>query len=68
MEMTTFKFDAFLSYTTQGDYHLARKVEAFLESFHKSFDKNNSFRALRICRDGSDFRRKNCQKACNIYQ
>ena len=37
--MADFKFDAFLSYTTHGDYRLARKIEAFLESFHKSLGK-----------------------------
>ena len=32
---TTYEFDGFLSYATRGNYVLCRRVEAFLESFHK---------------------------------
>ncbi len=52
-----FQYDAFLSYSTGADYTQARKVEAFLESFHKSLAPAGvSIRQMQICRDGSDFK------------
>jgi len=52
-----FQYDAFLSYSTSADYNQARKVEAFLESFHKSLGPAGvSLRPMQICRDGSDFK------------
>lgn len=52
-----YDFDAFCSYSTAADYSLVRKVESFLESFHKltSLEKEH-LRPLRVCVDGSDFR------------
>lgn len=51
-----FEYDAFLSYSTSADYQLARNLEAFLESFHRTKTREAiQFRELRICRDGSDF-------------
>jgi hypothetical protein len=50
-------FDAFLSYATRGNYLLCRRVEAFLEGFHRQVPSAEApLRALHICRDGSDFR------------
>lgn len=50
-------FDAFLSYATRGNYLLCRRVEAFLEGFHRQVPSaEGPLRALHICRDGSDFR------------
>jgi WD40 repeat protein len=54
---TGFQYDGFLSYSTRSDYKHARKVEAFLESFHKSFSSSDvTVRQMQICRDGSDFK------------
>ena len=47
-------FDAFLSYTTDPDGRLARRVESFLESFHGRVP-SLKLAPLQICRDGSDF-------------
>ena len=52
-----FQYDAFISYSTGADYARARKVEAFLESFHKALAPAGvPIKQLQICRDGSDFR------------
>ncbi len=63
----SFEFDAFLSYATDPDYAIARKVESFLESFHTKFRKIDRDRIgiekLNICRDDSDFRRFPSTKA-----
>ncbi|HYJ89381.1 MAG TPA: TIR domain-containing protein [Pyrinomonadaceae bacterium] len=54
---TTFQYDAFISYSTGGNYNQARKVEAFLESFHKALAPAGvSIKQMQICRDGSDFK------------
>lgn len=51
------EYDAFISYSTSADYKTARKVEAFLESFHQlSTQSGPALRHLQICRDGSDFK------------
>lgn len=56
-EQDGFQYDAFISYSTAPDYARARKVEAFLESFHKALAPAGvSIKQLQICRDGSDFR------------
>jgi WD40 repeat protein len=52
-----FAYDAFLSYSTAGDYTIARRVESFLEGFHKAVATASAgIRPLHVCRDGSDFR------------
>jgi len=52
-----FEFDAFLSYSTRGNYLLCRRVEAFLEGFHQRVAAGGpALRPLHLCRDGSDFR------------
>ncbi|MEM8558329.1 MAG: TIR domain-containing protein [Bacteroidota bacterium] len=54
-----YAFKAFLSYSTDPDYRLAREVERFLEAFHKSISQLPDGRnpePLKICRDGSDFK------------
>lgn len=52
-----FEFDGFLSYATRGNYVLCRRVEAFLEGFHKRVVSGGRvLRPLNICRDGSDLR------------
>jgi len=54
--MSSYIYDAFLSYSSKTDYERARKIEAFLESFHKSAGSSSvPVRQLQICRDGSDF-------------
>ena len=51
-----YKFDAFVSYSTDPDYILVRDIERFLESFHKlSTPEKIKLKKLEICRDGSDF-------------
>ena len=56
MTSNEFKYDLFLSYSTEPDYELSRKVESFLESFHNLIvDERYSLKSLQICRDGSDF-------------
>ncbi len=53
----THSFDAFLSYSTRGDYRISRRVEAFIERFHTVIARSGvDLPALRVCRDGSDFR------------
>lgn len=50
-------FHAFLSYSTRGDYRSSRRIEAFLESFHSVVGRSGvELPAIRVCRDGSDFR------------
>ena len=50
-------FDAFLSYSTRGDYWASRRAEAFLEGFHVILARGGvEVPRLRVCRDGSDFR------------
>lgn len=50
------KYDLFISYSTDPDYRLSRKIESFLESFHKINTQNEvELKELQICRDGSDF-------------
>ena len=52
----TFKYDAFVSSSTT-DYNNARRIEAFLEAFHKTpAPAGITIRQLQIYRDGSDFR------------
>lgn len=54
--MTTFAFDAFASYSTEPDYRLVQKTEAFLEGFHStSSGRKLKLRELKICVDGNDF-------------
>ncbi|MEO5999699.1 MAG: TIR domain-containing protein [Chitinophagaceae bacterium] len=49
-------FDLFISYSNDPDYQLSRKIEAFLESFHKlKTPKDVILKVLLACRDGSDF-------------
>src|SRR5215469_13555193 len=51
------QYDGFLSYATASDYQTARKVESFLESFHKlAPPAGASIRQLQVCRDASDFK------------
>jgi WD40 repeat protein len=53
----TAQYDGFLSYATTSDYENGRRVEAFLESFHKlTPPEGAAIGRLQICRDGSDFR------------
>lgn len=52
----TFTYNAFLSYRSTTDYNRARKIETFLEAFHKNAgSKSVAIPQLQICRDGSDF-------------
>jgi WD40 repeat protein len=52
-----FQYDAFISYSSRVDYSSARKIESFLESFHRlPVPPGSSIRPLQICRDGSDFK------------
>jgi hypothetical protein len=49
-------FAAFISYTTNPDYQLSRRVESFLESFHTQVRSSGlDIPPLQVCRDGSDF-------------
>ena len=52
-----FQYDAFISYSSRVDYSRARKIESFLESFHRlPVPPGSPIRPLQICRDGSDFK------------
>jgi hypothetical protein len=49
-------FDVFLSYCTDPDYRLARRVHSYLEAFHnQGLLKAESLSPLHVCRDGSAF-------------
>lgn len=51
----SYRFDAFISYASSGDYRLARDLEEFLERFHElPTPENTPLRRLQIWRDGSD--------------
>ena len=51
-----FTYDLFISYSNDPDYNLSRKIEAFLESFHKlRTPVEIKLNPLSVCRDGSDF-------------
>jgi hypothetical protein len=51
-----FVYDVFISYSTDPDYQLSRKIDRFLESFHKiKTDNDVKLKPLSVCRDGSDF-------------
>lgn len=50
-------FDIFISYSTGSDYKVARKLEAFIEAFHRTrTGKEAKLRPLQACLDGSDFK------------
>lgn len=50
------QYDLFISYSTKPDYALSRKVESFLESFHRlKTPEGIKLKPLSVCRDGSDF-------------
>ncbi len=52
----SFKYDLFISYATDPDYALVRRLEGFLESFHGlKTPKSMPLRELAVCIDGSDF-------------
>jgi hypothetical protein len=51
-----YDYDLFISYATSADFHLARGLESFLESFHKLPNPGGvPLKELKVCRDGSDF-------------
>ena len=51
-----YKFEVFISYSTNPDYSTARKIESFLETFNKlPTPENLSLNPIRVCVDGSDF-------------
>ena len=51
-----YSFEVFISYATNPDYSLARKLESFLETFSKlPTPEDLSLTPLRVCVDGSDF-------------
>ena len=58
-----FKFDAFVSYSTDPDYRLSQRVESFLETFHNLPVSDMDIGKLSICRDGSDFSIQSVQKS-----
>ena len=54
--MDAYRYDLFVSYATEPDARLTRKLEHFLEAFHHlETPKELTLRQLNICRDGSDF-------------
>ena len=49
-------YDIFISYSMDPDYPLSRRIENFLESFHKLDVPNDiKLKPLVVCRDSSDF-------------
>jgi WD40 repeat protein len=64
----TAQYDGFLSYSTASDYQSGRRVEAFLESFHRLTPPTGAvIRRLQICRDGSDFRLPKIARGLSDY-
>ncbi len=58
-----YTYDLFISYSTDPDYSLVRKIESFLETFHKlKTPKELPLRPLNACVDGSDFSLQKIQK------
>ncbi|MDM0001832.1 TIR domain-containing protein [Variovorax sp. J22P240] len=56
MEPNGRRYDLFISYSTDPDAELTRDLERFLEGFHRlPTPERLPLRALRVCRDGSDF-------------
>jgi WD40 repeat protein len=50
------RFHLFVSYATDPDFRFARRLESFLETFHRLPRPDAvTLEPLRICRDGSDF-------------
>src|SRR5688572_12436121 len=49
-------YDAFLSYASRPDRALARRLETWLETWHEAMPEEQRRPALKICRDGSDFK------------
>ena len=51
-----YKFEVFISYSTNPDYSTARKIESFLETFNKlPTPEHLTLTPIRVCVDGSDF-------------
>jgi WD40 repeat protein len=49
-------FRLFISYATDSDFRFARRLESFLETFHRLPTPAGSIlEPLQVCRDGSDF-------------
>ncbi len=49
-------YRAFISYSTDPDYHLSQRVESFVETFHKlKTPPGIKLTPVQVCRDGSDF-------------
>jgi hypothetical protein len=54
--VATRRFRAFISYSTDPDYRLSRRIESFVEDFHRQkFASTISLPPIQVCRDGSDF-------------
>ncbi len=54
------KYNAFISYSTDPDYKLSRKLEAFLEGFSDQAGRyDTNIKRLNICRDGTNFKLSN---------
>lgn len=53
---TDARFKLFISYSTNPDFALARRLESFLETFHRLPTPDGlTLQPLSVCRDGSDF-------------
>lgn len=51
-----YKYHSFISYSMDPDYSMVRKMESFLESFHKlKTPAEIELKPLQMCVDGSDF-------------
>lgn len=49
-------YDLFVSYSMAPDYELSRRIENFLEGFHKlKISSDIKLKPLQVCRDGSSF-------------
>lgn len=55
-QQTPYKYDLFISYSTDSDYKLARTTESFLEGFDKLPTRDEiSLPAINVCIDGTEF-------------
>lgn len=60
--MSSYKYDAFITYCSDPDYNTSRQVETFLKKIHKlgkhqeNEEIKSRLRELHICRDGTTFK------------
>ncbi|MEO5683966.1 MAG: TIR domain-containing protein [Chitinophagaceae bacterium] len=57
-------YNLFISYSTDPDYNLSRRIEIFLEGFHRlKMPADIHLKQLQVCRDNSDFSLQKIRRA-----